>query len=77
MDKNKEIKFRRGHKGEFAEEHGEIFVWPSKDGHRVVEAWKSQESHRYTTGFVVIQDGMSWEDARAYAKILRASCELP
>jgi len=48
----------------------EIFVWESKHGWKVAEAWRDQH------GFTVIQDGLTWQSAVEYAKRLRKSCEL-
>lgn len=52
----------------------EICVWESKHGWKVVEAFLNSDRTPYQ--WVVMQDGMNWKDAVAYAERLRKSTGL-
>ena len=54
---------------------GEIFVWESSRGWKVVEAWRDRCGCPYGR-YTILQDGMRWAEAIGYAKRLRKSCEL-
>jgi len=54
---------------------GEIFVWESQLGWKVVEAWRDKYGCPYGK-YTILLDGMLWIDAVGYAKRLRKSCGL-
>jgi len=49
---------------------GEIFVWESQSGWKVVEAWRDEDGCPYSF-YVVLQDGMTYKNAIKFAKRLR------
>lgn len=55
---------------------GEIFVWESKHGWKVVEAWRDRHGCPYSR-YTTLQDGIRWTEAVGYARRLRKSCGLP
>ncbi len=52
--------------------NGEIFVWESQSGWKVVEAWRDQCGCLYND-YVILKDGLSWEQAVNMAKRYRKS----
>ncbi len=55
---------------------GEIFVWESAHGWKVVEAWMDRHGCPYGR-YTILQDGMGWTDAVGYARRLRKSFGMP
>lgn len=54
---------------------GEIFVWESARGWKVVEAWRDSHGCPYRR-YTVLQDRMRWTEAVGYASRLRKSCGM-
>jgi len=52
--------------------HGEIFVWESRRGWKVVEAWRDARGCPYGR-YVVVADGLRRGEACGYAGRLRRS----
>ena len=55
--------------------HGEIYVWESESGWKVVEAWRDRDGCPRGQ-YVILQDGMRWKAAIDYADRIRKGCAL-
>jgi len=54
---------------------GEIFVWESKHGWKIVEAWRDKYGCPHGK-YIVLQDGLTWELAVNFAERIRKSFRL-
>lgn len=55
--------------------NGEIFVWESATGWKIVEAWRDSHGCPYSC-YTILDDGMLWADAVAAAQRLRKTFGL-
>ncbi|MHA2279919.1 MAG: hypothetical protein ACXAC5_03455 [Promethearchaeota archaeon] len=55
--------------------NGEIFVWESKHGWKVVEAWRDEHGCPYGK-YIILVDSLRWKEAVDFAKRYRKTFAL-